>query len=608
VNGCPFTPAGETVTVTVGETDATFSIVGPVNGCSPFTAEFQYNQVAGVTYTWRWFDGTETVFTAGSTQANATITHEFVNPSPTGTIDYKVTLQTALDPPLDICQDVHFETISVFPEIFVNIFPDKDEICSGETINFFNSSIGAATHRWFYREQGNVGQELDVRTTQQVSYTFTNTSTLNPIIYEVVYVANNGNCPSPETIIPITVYRSITASFDEGTIPPFVGGVSQVTFTNTSTPIDPADFLYDWDFGIGSVPQTQSGAGPFTVDYTSPGPRDVRLTVTNLAAQANGLDCSSTYSETINIILPPLEASFNYTPDAACFPASIEITDNFATGDIYEWQVIDQNGRVTAVSTAPEPIFFIANPGEYTIVLKTTNTITGQVAFADNSGIGPNAMPGRVPVNIYPTPQAAFQARPTTLFVPDTELVTFNFSQPTNVPSDEVSFLWNFGDTDDIVTRLLGESDPTYFYPVEGLYTITLVMQETRGNVVCRDTATQEVIAREGGQVRIPNAFTPDPSGPNGGVPGPGGVNDVFLPYVRGININEPNSFNMQIFDRWGNLIFESRNSPGQPLRGWDGYDRNGNLLPSGVYVYKLVLRLVDGQRTTQIGDVTLIR
>ena len=81
----------------------------------------------------------------------------------------------------------------------------------------------------------------------------------------------------------------------------------------------------------------------------------------------------------------------------------------------------------------------------------------------------------------------------------------------------------------------------------------------------------------------------------------------MFLPFVRGINTNEPNSFVMQIFDRWGNMIFE-RNSPGQPLRGWDGYDRNGNLLPAGVYVFKLVLRLVDGQRTTQIGDVTLIR
>ncbi|MBX2963465.1 MAG: gliding motility-associated C-terminal domain-containing protein [Cyclobacteriaceae bacterium] len=608
VNGCPFTPVAESVTVTVGETDATFSIVGPASGCSPYTATFQFNQVAGVTYNWRWFDGTEDTFTAAATIPNATITHQFVNPSPTGTISYKVTLQTTLDPPLDICQDVHFETVSVFPEIFVNIFPDKDEICSGETINFFNSSIGAATHRWFYRVQGNIGQEIDVRTTQQVSYNFTNTTTQNPIIYEVVYVANNGNCPSAEYIIPITVYREVTAGFDEGTIPPFMGGSSLVTFTNTSVPVDPVDFVYNWDFGIGSVPATQSGTGPFTVDYTSPGLRDVRLTAVNLAAQANGLDCSSTFTKTINIILPPLSAAFDYTPNAACFPATIEITVNNATGDVYEWQVIDQNGRVTAVSTAPLPVFFIANPGEYTIFLRTTNSITGQVAFADNSGTGPNAMPGRVPVPIYPKPQAAFQARPTTLFVPDTELVTFNFSQPTPVPSDTVSFWWNFGDTSEIIKRLLGESDPTYFYPVEGRYTVTMVMREVRGNVVCTDTARAEIIAREGGQVRVPNAFTPDPSGPNGGIPGPGGVNDVFLPFVRGINTNEPNSFVMQIFDRWGNMIFESRNSPGQPLRGWDGYDRNGNLLPAGVYVFKLVLRLVDGQRTTQIGDVTLIR
>ena len=98
------------------------------------------------------------------------------------------------------------------------------------------------------------------------------------------------------------------------------------------------------------------------------------------------MDCSSTFTKTINIILPPLSAAFDYTPNAACFPATIEITVNNATGDVYEWQVIDQNGRVTAVSTAPLPVFFIANPGEYTIFLRTTNSITGQVAFADNSG------------------------------------------------------------------------------------------------------------------------------------------------------------------------------------------------------------------------------
>ena len=35
VNRCPFTPVAESVTVTVGETDATFSIVDLASGCSP---------------------------------------------------------------------------------------------------------------------------------------------------------------------------------------------------------------------------------------------------------------------------------------------------------------------------------------------------------------------------------------------------------------------------------------------------------------------------------------------------------------------------------------------------------------------------------------------
>jgi gliding motility-associated-like protein len=73
----------------------------------------------------------------------------------------------------------------------------------------------------------------------------------------------------------------------------------------------------------------------------------------------------------------------------------------------------------------------------------------------------------------------------------------------------------------------------------------------------------------------------------------------VFLPFVRGVE-----EFNLQIFDRWGNLIFESNN---QNI-GWDGYGKDGQILPAGVYVYKLTIRLSDGQRSTQIGDVTMIR
>jgi gliding motility-associated-like protein len=110
---------------------------------------------------------------------------------------------------------------------------------------------------------------------------------------------------------------------------------------------------------------------------------------------------------------------------------------------------------------------------------------------------------------------------------------------------------------------------------------------------------SRPVVAKQGGVTKVPNAFTPNPNGPNGGRPGNNSFNDVFLPQVKGAE-----EFNMQIFDRWGNLIFESNDA----TMGWDGYDRNGRLLPAGVYVYKLTLRLSDGQRTTQLGDITMIR
>jgi len=86
---CPFTPVAQSVTVTVGETDANFSIVGPASSCGPYTATFQFNQVAGTEYTWQWFDGSpDDVFLAATTIPNNTITHTFSNPNPNAPITY----------------------------------------------------------------------------------------------------------------------------------------------------------------------------------------------------------------------------------------------------------------------------------------------------------------------------------------------------------------------------------------------------------------------------------------------------------------------------------------------------------------------------------------
>ena len=175
------------------------------------------------------------------------------------------------------------------------------------------------------------------------------------------------------------------------------------------------------------------------------------------------------------------------------------------------------------------------------------------------------------------------------MYVPDTELSTFNFSTGAN------KYSWDFGDGGKST-----EEEPKYIYKVEGMYEINLYAKNDHGNnVVCSDTLAHKVIAKQGGVTKIPNAFTPSPNGPSGGVSGNGSFNDVFLPIIKGAE-----EYNLQVYDRWGNLIFESNSTQ----IGWDGYDKDGKLLPAGVYVYKVTIRLSDGQRTTQIGDVTMIR
>lgn len=580
--GCVQNPVGQSVTVNVNSTDANFSVVGPTIACSPFQVQFQHDQVAGTYYTWKWFDGPDsTTYQAATNVTGQVIKHTFFNPSPGGNAKYKIYLEAKLDePPYPAgCVTTTFKEIQVFPTIATAVFPDNTVICSEETVNFVNTSQGVTTHKWFYRVQGS-SQQLDVRTTANVSYVLSNTSTTNPIVYEVVYQASNGNCPAADVVTPITVYRGVDAAFDEGTVPPLVGGHSLVTYTNTSSPIDVTQFSYVWDFGLDATPATQNGAGPFNVDYTSAGPKDVVLTVTNLDAQTAGLTCVKEVRKTINIPLLPLVAAFKATPQAACFPSDITVTENTSTGDIMEWRVVDQNGRVAATSNADSPVFKITSPGKYSIFLKTSSSFTGQFATAQQDDF-----------EIYETPLASFEARPTTVYVPDTELTTYNFS------TGATDYYWDFGDN-----GTSEEIEPKYTYKIEGVYDITLIAKNDHGGgVVCADTLTRQIIAKQGGLTKVPNAFTPNPNGPSGGMSqGQSGTfNDVFLPFTRGTE-----EFNMQIFDRWGNLIFESNNAN----IGWDGYDKNGKLMPAGVYVYKLTLRLSDGQRSTQIGDITMIR
>ena len=59
----------------------------------------------------------------------------------------------------------------------------------------------------------------------------------------------------------------------------------------------------------------------------------------------------------------------------------------------------------------------------------------------------------------------------------------------------------------------------------------------------------------------------------------------------------------MIIFNRWGELIFESFDIN----IGWDGYYRN-KICQQDVYVYKVNITWTDGSKTIEAGDITLFR
>ncbi|MEX1001441.1 MAG: gliding motility-associated C-terminal domain-containing protein [Crocinitomicaceae bacterium] len=110
-------------------------------------------------------------------------------------------------------------------------------------------------------------------------------------------------------------------------------------------------------------------------------------------------------------------------------------------------------------------------------------------------------------------------------------------------------------------------------------------------NGTCGDSACTNVIVDYNcGEVVLPTAFSP----------GIEGVNS--LECVLG---NCVVSMHLRIYNRWGELVFESVDQN----NCWDGtHQKNGKILNTGVFVYQLDAELIDGTSITQKGNITLLR
>jgi gliding motility-associated-like protein len=118
----------------------------------------------------------------------------------------------------------------------------------------------------------------------------------------------------------------------------------------------------------------------------------------------------------------------------------------------------------------------------------------------------------------------------------------------------------------------------------------TLYKIEVKNDVGCIewDTVTVNVIVDYG--IYIPNVFTPDNKGNN----------DVFRIYG---NLNAIVYMDVQIFDRWGELVFSSTDVNFE----WDGRFKNVKQ-NSGVYMWQMKTVFLDNHNDWRQGGVTLLR
>jgi gliding motility-associated-like protein len=179
---------------------------------------------------------------------------------------------------------------------------------------------------------------------------------------------------------------------------------------------------------------------------------------------------------------------------------------------------------------------------------------------------------------INPTPTAGISANPTTLDTsnPETEIL--------NTTTGAVSYEWDMGDN-----GLYNFFQPgMYTYPMYTLneFLITLTATSDKG---CVDTAQYTIFFDNSLIFYVPNTFTPDGNE----------YNNVFKPILTSLVA----SYQLQIYNRWGELIFESFDKE----IGWDG-SYKGGIVQNGAYNWVIKIKTDGTQTHVKRGNVLLLR
>ena len=418
----------------------------------------------------------------------------------------------------------------VAPPDPVALVEDQYQFCTGLTFDFTNLSSNAEAYLWDFGD-GVGGIPSGTSTDPSPSYTFPDTG-----VYEIsLTAAADFTCPDVATA-EVEIQFLLEPTFTT----PDPNCFDDHFFAFSGTASSDENTVYEWDFGGATVLANTAEEQVTGLIYEEAGTYDVSLT-----ASVPGLTgCVQTFTAPVTVIAEPA-IDFQAGPWTGCPPHSVSFTNmsTTETATTYTWDFGD-GSTSNAVSTS----HMYMSPGVYPITLTME---TGGYCVRTLEMNGPQA------VEILPIPVAAIDVTPNELDILN-PVVWVEYLGDQNVDC-----YYSFGDGGGIEG-----CNGQYIYNDGGTFTITQTVVNEFG---CTNTAEGQVSV-SGSVFYAPTAFTPDGDG----------LNDVWLPVVRGVS-----NYALRITNRWGELVFET-NDPEEPWLGQMGTDGQ-HYCPNGVYLYRAV-------------------
>lgn len=351
-----------------------------------------------------------------------------------------------------------------------------------------------------------------------------------------VYAVGPSGCTSDTTTIQVNVRPVLS-----GNISPFdticPGYPTNISVFGISGGLNPYDVL--WSTG-----ETANDVTQMEIEVNPPQTQTYTVTITDVCETTPLVLNTQVY------VAPLPEPKMSVVDSILCEPASFEIhyeTDPTMTAG-YVWYFPFDNSAIN------EPVIFTDSlpEGTYDVQLIVTSPL-GCIDSVTNIDF----------LTSQSKPTANFTWSPNPILMFNTEVHFQNLST--------LDYLYDWSIPGAIPPSSMQER-PKVTYPNGeiGTYPVTLIVTSELG---CKDTITKNVIVHPEVSIYVPNTFTPDNDE----------YNQNWEIVIHGI---DDFSFHLQVFNRWGEMVFESHDK----TVGWDG-TYNGKLVKSGTYSWKISCR-----------------